>query len=476
MQNSYYLGIDVSKGYADFIILDKNKKALEDSFQLDDTFEGHNQLYEIISGFIAKNPESNIFAAVESTGGYENNWLGYLSRCKSKLNLSVARVNPFGVCYNSKATLKRIITDKESAKNVAEYLISHPDKIIYNNEDYYSSARRQWTFIKMLTKQRVQLLNQLESLLYIANPEVLRYCRNKVNLWTLKMLKQYPTAKQLARAKLSTLSNIPYIKEKLAADLIDNAKKSVASSVDDTTAEIIKSLVEQILQLRKMNYLQTKQLEKSCNLAEVELLKSFKGIGTYSAVGLMIEILSVERFSSVKKLASFFGIHPVFKQSGDGLSGYKMSKRGRKEPRQLLFNIARFAVVHNPYIKEIYVMHLKKGMPKMAALGAVMYKILRIIYGMLKNNKPFDSEIDRRNREKHIGADNHNKPNYSRRYQPIDIKAPISKRQSKKRKEQETSHNLKPLYAEQKNSVFTGSDLLTAQANSRPFPFRTTKL
>ncbi|MCK7527849.1 MAG: hypothetical protein MZV64_64680 [Ignavibacteriales bacterium] len=57
--------------------------------------------------------------------------------------------------------------------------------------------------------------------------------------------------------------------------------------------------------------------------------------------------------------------------------------------------------MHNPYIKEIYAMHLKKGMPKMAALGAVMYKILRIVYGMLKNNKPFDPEIDRANRARH---------------------------------------------------------------------------
>jgi hypothetical protein len=262
------------------------------------------------------------------------------------------------------------------------------------------------------------------------------------------MLKQYPTAKHLAKVKLSTLSKIPYITEPLAKDLIDNAKKSVASGVDDTTAEIIKALVEQILQLRKLIYLQTKQLEEACNLAEVELLKSFKGIGTYSAVGLMIEILSVERFSSVKKLASFFGIHPVFKQSGDGLSGFKMSKRGRKEPRQILFNVARFAVVHNPYLKEIYVMHLKKGMPKMAALGAVMYKILRIIYGMLKNNKPFDPEIDRANRAKHNSVDIHTKPDYTRRYQPRDIKAPISRRQIRKRKEQEKSQNLKPLNAE----------------------------
>lgn len=458
MQQNFYLGIDVSKGYADFIILDKDKKIVEDNFQLDDTFEGHNQLFEILSGFLAKHPETNLFAAVESTGGYENNWLTFLSKCQNQLQLSVARVNPFGVSYNSKASLNRIITDKQSAKNVAEYMISHPEKVQYNNEDYYSSVRRQWTFIKMLTKQKVQLLNQLESLLYITNPEVLRYCSNKVNLWTLKMLKQYPTAKDLSKARLSTISKIPYITEPLAKQLIDNAKKSVASSVDDTTAEIIRALVEQILQLRKLIYLQTKQLEKNCNLAEVELLKSFKGIGTYSAVGLMIEILSVERFSSVKKLASFFGVHPVFKQSGDGLSSFKMSKRGRKEPRQILFNIARFAVVHNPYIKEIYAMHLQKGMPKMAALGALMYKILRIVYGMLKNNKPFDPEIDRVNRARHNSVDNQNKPDYRRRYQPIDIKAPISRRQIKKRKEQEKSQILKPLNAESPKEIITGSD------------------
>jgi transposase len=458
MEDKYYLGIDVSKGYADFIILDKDKKIVEDNFQLDDTFLGHNQLYEILSGFFAKNSDAKLYAAAESTGGYENNWLVSLNKYQGKLNLYVARVNPFGVSYNSKANLNRIITDKESAKNIAEYLISHPEKVIYNSEDYYCSARRQWTFIKMLTKQKVQLLNQLESLLYIANPEVLRYCRNKMNLWTLKLLSEYPTAKHLAKVRVSTLSKIPYITETLASELIQNAKQSVASSVDDTTAEIIKSLVQQILQLRKLLCLQTKQLEQNCNLPEVELLKSFQGIGTYSAVGLMIEILSVTRFSSVKKLACFFGIHPVFKESGDGLSCFKMSKRGRKEPRQILFNVARFAIVHNPLIKEIYAMHLKKGMPKMAALGAVMYKILRIVYGMLKSNKPFDPEIDRRNREKHNRSSKQNKPQRKRRYQPIDEKAPVSGRQNRKRKEQEKSQNLKPLEAEQNETVFAGSD------------------
>lgn len=468
MQQNYYLGIDVSKGYADFVIMDNNKKIVEINFQLDDTFEGHNRLYEILSGFVSKHPESRIFAGLESTGGYENNWYQFLIKCQGLLNLSVARVNPYGVNYNSKASLKRITTDKESAKNIAEYLIGHPEKVIYNSEDYYSSVRKQWTYVKMVTKQKTQLLNQLNFQLYTANPEILAHCQNKVNLWTLKLLRQYPTAKQLARAKVETLSKIPYITKELAKELIDNAKKSVASSTDDVTVEIIKSMVEEILHLRKLHDKLNKQLEQHCNLEEVELLKSFKGIGTYSAVGLIIEILSVERFSSVKKLASFFGVHPVYKQSGDGLSGYKMSKRGRKEPRHLLFNIARFAIAHNPYFKQIYATHLSKGMKKMAALGAIMHKILRIVYGMLKNNTPYNEKIDMENREKHNKDEKNPKQDETRRYQPMDIKAPISRRQKNKRKEQEKSQNIKPLNVEHTNDVFTGSD-------SHPFPIASTQ-
>ena len=31
-----------------------------------------------------------------------------------------------------------------------------------------------------------------------------------------------------------------------------------------------------------------------------------------------------------KKLASFFGIHPAYRESGDGKSAVRMSKKGRK--------------------------------------------------------------------------------------------------------------------------------------------------
>ena len=130
MQN-YYMGIDVSKGYADFVILDAKKRVVEPNFQLDDTFHGHCKLFEILKHFFNDHPESTLYAALESTGGYENNWLHSLNSFQGMLTIRSARLNPLGVHANSKAALRRVVTDKISARDVAEYMISHPEKVSY---------------------------------------------------------------------------------------------------------------------------------------------------------------------------------------------------------------------------------------------------------------------------------------------------------------------------------------------------------
>ena len=441
MQNTknYYLGIDVSKGYADFVILDAQKQPVEENFQLDDTFEGHALLYEKLSQFFKDHPQSIIYAAVESTGGYENNWFNSLRKFQATLNIRIARLNPLGVSANSKAGLKRNLTDKISAQNIAEYLIAHPEKVSYQQQDPFLSLRKQWNFVKMLTKQSTQLLNQLQFLLYTAFPEILVYCKWGIPEWVLNLLKRYPTAPNLAKAKAKTIAQIPYISRERAKELIASAQKSVASATDTVTQELIVSMVKQILQLKKVIQLQTKVMEKACCFPEVELLKTFPGISNYSALGLMLEIQTLERFPSVKKLASFFGLHPVYKISGDGVGAFRMSKQGRKEPRCILFMVTITAIAHNPYLRSIYNRYLQRGMEKMVAIGICMHKILRIIYGMLKHNQPFDPEIDRKNVEKSFTVKPRVQRDKSRRLQDYDPRAPISRRQTKKREERRKS-------------------------------------
>lgn len=438
---TYYLGIDSSKGYADFVILDQKKQIVKENFQLDDTFNGHCRLHERLVGFFESHPDCLLYAGLESTGGYENNWFNSLVNFQGALNIQTARLNPLGVNANSKADLKRNITDKISAQNVAEFMIAHAEKINYQQQDALAPFRRQWSLIKLLTKQSTQLLNQLESLLYIANPEMLAYCQDKTPKWVLKLLEKYPTASNLARAKAKNLAKIPYLSAQRAKQLIADAKNSIASATDKTTGQLIVTSVKQIVQLKKTIEKQTAVVADQCSMDEVDLLKTFIGISDYSAIGLILEIQSIKRFSSVKKLASFFGLHPVFKISGDGRSGFYMSKKGRREPRRILFMVAVAAIKHNPLIGSIYRGRVEKGIPKMAAVGYCMHKILRIIYGMLKNNTPFDPEIDRKNRSKNIHRGKKIRKDKSRRYQDYDAQAPVSRRQRKKRRERKESQS-----------------------------------
>jgi len=442
MQYHYYLGGDVSKGYADFIIIDARKETVERNFQLDDTFDGHCKLYARLSEFFNAHPKAVLCAAVESTGGYENNWFNSLVCFQETLNLKTTRLNPRGVNNHSKASMNRVCTDKVSARNIAEYLIAHPEKVSYQNQDSFASLRKQWVFIKMLTKQRTQLFNQLESLVYSANPEILAFCKDGMPKWVLKLLLRYPTAASLAKARTTSVARIPYITAIRAQELIANAKRSVASARDHITENLVVATIQQIINLNKTIDAQIEIMADECHVPEVDLLKTFTGIDDFSAIGLLLEIQTVKRFPTVKHLASFFGLHPVFKESGDGSWGFHMSKQGRTAPRHILFMVAFTAIRTNPLIRDIYQEHVGKGMNKMAAIGLCMHKILRIIYGMLKNNAAFDPEIDRRNRQKRkTKARKKDWQNKNRRFQMFDSMAPISRRQGKKRKEWETSHS-----------------------------------
>ena len=124
------------------------------------------------------------------------------------LDIRSARLNPLGVRANSKASLRRVITDK-IPRDVAEYLIAHPEKVTYQQEDSLAGLRRNGASSDSV-KQKTQILNQFESLLYTANPELIAYCQSGAAR-PLKLLKRYPTAVKLAKARATSVARIPYV-------------------------------------------------------------------------------------------------------------------------------------------------------------------------------------------------------------------------------------------------------------------------
>ena len=70
-----------------------------------------------------------------------------------------------------------------------------------------------------------------------------------------------------------------------------------------------------------------------------------------------------------------------------------MSKTGRSKLRKAFFMPAMVALRYNQAIKELNIRLTENGKSKMAIIGAAMRKLVHIIYGVLKNNTPFDVKM-----------------------------------------------------------------------------------
>lgn len=433
-----FLGIDVSKGYSDFALIGKNLQLLEDILQLDDTRKGHDQLAHWLECMQKRHGLSEIRCAVESTGGLENNWLAMLVELGSKLPLKVARLNPTVVKKAAEAQLNTNVTDALSAVNIATYLVRYGDKVDYTSPDNrYSAYRSLFNHISLLNKQKTQLINEMKQLLYMVFPELQRFCKQAIPQWMLELLEQYPTAERLGRAKPSTLAKIKGITLDRASKLIEKARQSVGSRGNDTDGMLIQGMARELAWKQKRVEEYKAQLAKVCVGTEVTLLETMKGVGSYSAAAIMIQIENIERFPTPGHLASYFGLNPKLKMSGDKKAVSRMSKQGRPEIRAILYMCAHSAVRFDDHMKSIYAKHRVKGMVHKQAIGVIMHKLLRVCWGILSREKAYDSRVDRANQEvnkKDIISSEIKEIKSKRRLQPFDEDAPISRRATKKRK------------------------------------------
>lgn len=125
--------------------------------------------------------------------------------------------------------------------------------------------------------------------------------------------------------------------------------------------------------------------------SQQELLISIPGIGKLTAAKLLGEIGDFSAFEGAPQLAAFAGLNP--KNSRSGSSVYKkarISKEGRAVLRHMLYMPAIVARKHNPIIREFCARLFERKLPVMAIIAAAMRKLLHLIYGVLKNQLPFD--------------------------------------------------------------------------------------
>lgn len=129
---------------------------------------------------------------------------------------------------------------------------------------------------------------------------------------------------------------------------------------------------------------------------DAELMNSITGVGTVTTMKLLGHLGDIRRFHSAKALAVFVGVSPQRRESGTSIRGRStISRSGNPTIRHALYMPGLVARHHNPILKEFGDRLAARGMAPKAVIGAVMRKLVHLIYAIVKSGHPFEPEFRR---------------------------------------------------------------------------------
>ena len=429
-----YLGADVSKGYADFRFLGENGPLPLDN-RWDDSPAGHALVRQALTRLRAEHPNLRFTLGVEASGGLERNWL-QLFRSLAGPEDRVYQLNPLVVKRFRERHLHQNVTDQTSAADIADYLREGQRTADRPYEPALQGARTLYGAINNQIKRSVAIQNELHNLLPVVQPDLVQYCRNDFPAWVLTLLRRYPLAAQLARARVATVAAIPYVTAERAAALITAAKESVASLTEPEVALVVQNLVKELQQLELVIAEGKAVLAQRLNDdQEVKRMLSIPGIGPVTATCLRLEAGTLTRFHSANALVAFAGLDPLNHQSGDTEKRGGISHRGNSAIRAALYMAVLSSLRRNSLIREFYQRLRGEGKAHLTATTACMAKLLRFAYACVLKDEDFDPEKHAVTRQKYQAeAKARQAKAAATAAEPARLTAPITRREAKKRK------------------------------------------
>jgi transposase len=395
-QFRWFLGIDISKETFDACCIASHGDRL---FNLSASMDrkGFEELIKQISALSI--PRDPVLVGMESTACYHINLYSFLV----SLGYTVIVMNPLLISNFVKLQLRKTKTDKKDASVIAQFLLLNRDSL---SQTILSSDISD---LRDLSRQRESLVDQMSStkseikrLLTITFPE-LEQMAGVFSKSMLRLLCQYPSAASIKQAKRSKIAKIliPGSYGKQTDASVDRIVKAAKVSVGTSSATkeiILRQKASLLIQLEEHLQELTDILIDLCQgkiQGDMDILTSMKGIGEKSAMNFLIEIGGeIKQFESHKKVIAMAGLDPALYQSGKIDRKGKISKRGNRHLRRVIWQMTTRVIQFNERFKQYYLKRTQDGLPYKKAVLATAHKLIRVMFAMLRNKTLFDPRMN----------------------------------------------------------------------------------
>lgn len=391
-----YAGIDVSKSSARHVFLDNEGERIK-AFSTGTDKEGFAKLLSFTKEL--KLTKDNSLFGIEATGSLWENLFSFLADNGFKVIL----LNPYQTKRYREALRFKAKTDDIDAYVIAGLLRSKDFSSSFVPEDRIQALRDFTKLRYELVKDRTNYMRQALSLLTLVFPEYSHTAlKHPFGIASLAVLKQFPTAKHLAAAKVKQIEAIVRsIKgNNFSVDsiqqLIDTAKTSVFSGrASDARALTLKILLSQIESFDNSITALDAQIEALLtddqqNNAPGSNLLDIPGIGPKTVAALLSAVGDGKSFQSGANIIGYVGFFPVISDSGETKPRRHIAKTGPKYLRWALYLAAVSCIKHNEQFKRIYRVKRSQGKSAKQAIICVAVKLTHTMLSMLKSGKPYD--------------------------------------------------------------------------------------
>lgn len=399
-ENSIVVGVDIASEVHYARAFDWRGIELAKVFRFENSLEGFEAFSEWIDETKRKNKKEDILVGAEPTGHY---WFGlgsYLKESKIKLVL----VNPFHVKRSKELDDNHPSkTDQKDPKTIAKLVIEGRYSEPYMPEGIYADMR-------VLVSSRMRLLKELNSTknriarwLKIYFPEHAQVYGSFDSISSMMVMKIAPLPSEVVELGADAINRL-WREEKLRAvgmkraiRLVQAAERSIGCKEGSRAArfEIIMLLGDYESKLNQYNEVMELIEELCSEIPEVKELLEIKGVGLATVSGFLSEVGDIRRFKSPKQIQKLAGLALRENSSGKHKGQTRISKRGRRRLRAILFQGVMPLVSRNAEFKEIhryYTSRSENPLKKKQSLIAVSCKLIRVFYAILTKGIKYDGD------------------------------------------------------------------------------------
>lgn len=200
----------------------------------------------------------------------------------------------------------------------------------------------------------------------------------------------YQIPKNKALQKLINLKNQLHQHQKQIKNRLHSTEEDFIRNIHQDLIDTIQDKMEQV------KIAISEQIKKQTDNNHYRNLQTIPSIGKDTASVLYAQ-LTEKHFKTANQFVSYAGLSPAIIQSGTSVRGRgRLSRYGNRRLKSTLYMPALCAYRFNAFPKLIN--NLKKaGKPKMVIIVAIMRKLAKLAYYIVKTGQPYDAERHRLN-------------------------------------------------------------------------------